>query len=149
MASQTDTSSRSFSKRTAGVVLGVVAVVALAVAARAVYYTVDGSCSDPFHSSDPPSVTSVEGRELLTATRAAMQNDPLAPSSWPLKVIGIKGRTASLSILQPLYVGDNGYARVWQQVYAKNHGGRIVCVHLHLFWKGGNVLQYFSVGPPL
>lgn len=149
MVSQTATSSHSSSKKTAGIVLGAVAAIALAVAARAVYYSLEGSCSDPFHSSDPPSVTTVESHDLLAATRAAMQNDPLAPSSWPLKVIGIKGRTASLSVLQPLYVGDNRYARVWQQVYAKSHGGRIVCVHLHLFWKGGDVLQYFSVGPPL
>ena len=144
MGSQTATYSRSSSKRVLLIALGLVAAVVLAAAvARAIFVALDSSCNDPFGSSDPPSVTSVEARELVVASRDA----PTAPASTPLKVLRIKGRTAEMMVSRPLSASDDEYARVWQQIYAKHHGGRIVCVHLQLFWNGGDVRQYYSVGP--
>lgn len=121
------------------VVLLVIAIVAIAIG------RLDRWCYDIFPRSDTPAVRTGEARELLHLSH----DDPMAPPSYAIKVVGISGRTATMVVSDPVYKGDGRYAQVWERVYASHHGGKIVCVHLRLVWKGGSVIQDAPVYPSL
>lgn len=116
-----------------------VIIIAIVLVAGALE-SLNRSCYDIFPSFDSPRTLSLEASELLARARAS-------GPSYPIKVSRIVGRTATLIVSQPIYEGDNEYAEDWQQIYARHHGGQIVCVHLDVHWKSGGVMQYFPVGP--
>ncbi len=121
------------------VVFLVIAIAAIAID------RLDRSCYDIFPRFDTHAVRTTEARELLQRSH----DDPIAPPSYAIKVVGISGRTATMVVSDPVSIGDGEYARVWERVYANHHGGKVVCVHLRLIWKGGSVIQDAPVYPTL
>lgn len=103
----------------------------------------DRSCYDIFQRFDTRTVRAAEARELLHRSH----DDPMVPPSYAVKVASISGRTATMVVSDPVSVGDGEYARIWERVYANHHGGKIVCVHLRLIWKGGSVIQVAPIYP--
>lgn len=123
----------------------VLAIISVVIIMAIVLDSLNKSCYEILPSFDSAYTRSSEAAELLTKTR----NDINGPSSYPIRVLRIAGRTATLMVSQPIYVGDLQFAQDWQQVYADHHGGGTVCVHLRAVWKSGSVTQDFPVGPPL